>query len=148
MPHVGGREGQEREHRRGREAVFEDIARAAIAAAEIHGQDDGHRQGGRDAGQPRHRDTEPAVGAVVCEKTAVVGDHFEQRGHGVAGRPGRMGRALWDRGDNVHRNLSPVALSAKSRLKSLEPMEVGHGNAHGGSTRRRRIYCQGGVLPL
>jgi hypothetical protein len=110
VPHIVDHEGEKPEHGRGGEAVPDDIARAAIPASEIDGQNDGDGEGGCHACQPRHQHAEPAVRAVVGQETGAVGDHFEKRGHGVAGEFGRTGRALQEWGRKVHRSISPVAL--------------------------------------
>ena len=94
MPHVVGDEGEQPEHRGGGKAVPEDIARAAIAAAEIDGKRDGDRERRRDAGEPRHQQAERAVRAVVREQAGEVADHLEKRGDGIAGEVGRMGHAV------------------------------------------------------
>src|SRR5882762_6659798 len=111
MPHIGGHEGQKREHRHRGETVPEHIARAEIAAPKIDGQDDGDRQGSRNAGKPRHQHAEPAIRAVIGEKARAVADHFEERGHGIAGQFGCVGRALRQWGDDIHRNISRVGWS-------------------------------------
>jgi hypothetical protein len=59
-----------------------------------------------------------------------------------------MGRALQQRGGDIHRNIRKGAPKSNSRLKSLQLSEVGHGSGDFGSTRQKGIYCQGGVLPL
>src|SRR6266700_6152714 len=111
MPHIGGQEGQKREHRHSGEAVPEHIARGAMAAPKIDGQDDGDRQRSRDAGKPRHQHAEPAIRAVIGEKARAVADHFEERGHGIAGQFGRVGRAFGQWGDDIHRSISRVGWS-------------------------------------
>ncbi len=50
MPHVGGDEGEQPQHDGGGQAVSDDVAETAMAGPEIHGQHDGHRQRGCDAG--------------------------------------------------------------------------------------------------
>ncbi len=105
MAHVVGHEGEQAEHRGGGQPVLEHIARTAVAAAEIDGQDDGDRERGGDARQPRHQYANDAVGSVVGVQAGHVGDHLEGGGHGVAGQGGRVRSAFEDRGGDVHRAL-------------------------------------------
>ena len=101
---------------------------ASIAAAEIDGQNDRHRQRGGDARQPRHHHAEHAVRGVIR--------HFEQRGHGAAGHLGDLGGTLQGGRGQVHRSISKVALSAGSAEMA--------GTACSWSRRRRLWFKRAG----
>ena len=101
MPHIVGHEGEEPEHESGGKAVPDDVADTAISTSKIDGQNDGNRERGGDAGKPGHQHPEPAVRAVVGKKAGALANHSEKRGHGVAGKLGRMDRALQEWGRKI-----------------------------------------------